>query len=97
MDPSAEPEVRIAALEQNVSFIQERITAVAREIDGDVSALRDRLEREAEHRERLSSQIHTHIEGVATGGLHITAIGAAWLFVGVVLSTAAPELSSVLR
>jgi hypothetical protein len=32
------------------------------------------------------------LEATGTGGIHISAIGASWLFVGVILSTAAVEI-----
>ena len=97
IDPKAESEVRIEALEKNIGLIHERITFLARDIDGDVSILRGQVERESKERAHLESQVNSHIEGVATGGLHITAIGAVWLFLGVLLSTASSELSRFLQ
>jgi hypothetical protein len=36
------------------------------------------------------------LEATATGGVHISAMGAVWLFVGVTLSTAGIEISRAL-
>jgi len=37
------------------------------------------------------------LEATGTGGVHISAIGASWLFVGIILSTAAPEIAEFLK
>jgi hypothetical protein len=37
------------------------------------------------------------LEASGTGGVHISAIGASWLFVGVILSTAAIEIAELLK
>ena len=97
IDPAAPLDVRMTAVERNISLIHERITTVARSIDSDIGTLAERLAEEASNRERSSSELHGRLEGVATGGVHISAIGATWLFVGVILSTAAPEMAALLR
>ena len=97
INPSAPTDERLANLEKNVSLLHERITAVTRDLDTDIGALRSQVERESEERHRGTAEVRKQLEGVATGGIHITSIGAAWLFVGVVLSTAAPELATLLK
>jgi hypothetical protein len=90
-------EARIAALERNITAIHERITDTQRELDqrfrkADEVAATERMERVAE-----DQKLRGMLEATATGGIHISAIGAVWLFFGVILSTAAPELSYWLR
>ncbi len=90
-------EVRLAALEKNINHIHERISSLAKDLDRDIYELNERVHREGEERTRVSAQLHGRIQAVSTGGLHTIAVGAAWLFVGVVLSTAAPEFAALLR
>ena len=97
MDPSAAPDVRLGALERNVGLIQERITSLGRELDGELSVIRSEIKKETETRAQVALRLDARLEGVATGGIHIAAIGAVWLFVGAVLSTAAPELASLAK
>ena len=55
------------------------------------------LKNEAEARKSEDDAIRKQLEATGTGGVHISAIGASWLFVGVVLSTAAVEISKCLN
>lgn len=57
------------------------------------NALRD----EERTRKSETEAIRKELEATGTGGVHISAIGASWLFVGVVLSTAAVEISKCLN
>jgi len=51
-----------------------------------------------EHTRKIEDDaIRERLEATGTGGVHISAIGAAWLFVGVVLSTAAIEIANLLQ
>jgi len=97
IDPSADISLRIEVVERNITLIHDRIAAVARDIDDDIGTLRSRIEEEGSKRELAEGKLHSHIEKVSTGGFYISAIGAVWLFVGVVLSTAAPEIAQLLK
>ena len=48
-------------------------------------------------RQSEDSIILQKLEATGTGGVHISAIGAAWLFVGVILSTAGLEIEKWLK
>lgn len=90
-------EARIEALEKNVTLIHERISETEREMDEEFKRAVDALKREEQLRQAEDRTIREKLEAIGTGGFHISAIGASWLFVGVVLSTAAPEIAELLK
>lgn len=94
-DPTTE--ARLEALEKNLGAIHERISAVQKETDDEFHKATASLESESVVRSNEDASIRSKLEATGTGGVHISAIGAAWLFVGVALSTAAPELSGLLK
>jgi hypothetical protein len=97
--PGSDPtlETRLTAIEKNIDAIHDRITATQRELDERLQKANDGLASEAAARKAEVERTQKMIETSATGGVHITAIGATWLFIGVVLSTAAPELATWLK
>lgn len=97
IDPSAPIETRLAALERNLPLIQERITNLQAEFDRSMRSLKDDLHFEQQHRQALSVELRGHLKSYGTGGLHVSAIGAAWVFVGTVFSTASVEIAAFLR
>ena len=95
--PDPTTETRLDALEKNITAIHERIAATHREIDEESQKARDSLESESRAREAGDTEIGKKLEATGTGGVHISAIGALWLFVGVVLSTASQEIAAYLK
>ena len=95
--PSPTVEARLEALEKNIASIHERITQAQNEMDQEVQEASEALKVEKQSREAEDSAIHEKLEATGTGGVHISAIGASWLFVGVVLSTAAIEIEKLLK
>lgn len=86
-------EERIDALEKNVKLITERIDETQSEMDQRFRSHADLLKQEEHARAREDQAIGEKLEATETGGLQISAMGALWLFVGVTLSTAAPEIA----
>ena len=84
---------RVDALEKNVKLVHDRITGLGNELDDQGRELRESLEQERQSRTKETGQLRARLEASETGGLHLSAIGAAWLLTGVTLSIAAPELS----
>jgi hypothetical protein len=84
---------RVASLEVNVSHINRRIDGVFNELDALESSQKSAIEEERQQRHAEDQKIAAKFETSGTGGLHISAIGALWLLVGVTLSTAAPEIA----
>ncbi len=97
--PGASPtiETRLEALEKNVTSIHERISQTQKEMDEELRKTADALKREEQSRQAEDRAIREKLEATGTGGVHISAIGASWLFVGVILSTAATEIAELLQ
>jgi hypothetical protein len=90
-------ETRVDALERNVKLIHGRIDHTQSEMDQKFRTHAALLDREAQTRARDDQALREKLEATETGGLHISAMGALWLFVGVTLSTAAPEIAKWLN
>jgi hypothetical protein len=97
--PGANPtiEARLEALEKNVTSIHERISQTQKEMDEEFQKTADALKREEQSRQAEDRAIREKLEATGTGGVHISAIGALLLFVGVILSTAAIEIAELLK
>jgi hypothetical protein len=95
--PNPTIETRLEALEKNIEAVQGRITSTQRAIDEQGHKSSEELAAEVNSRQAEDARTRGMLESTATGGVHISAMGATWLFVGVVLSTAAPELAEWLK
>jgi len=95
--PDAPVEARVEALEKNVKYINERIDKTQTEMNQKLSAQTKAIEQEQQTRAKEDQDIRAKLEVTETGGLHISAMGALWLFVGIILSTASPELATWLK
>jgi len=90
-------EQRIEALEKNIPLIHGRITAVEVDTRAKVQKVVDKLSEETRGRKAEDEILAAKLESTATGGVHISAIGAVWLLVGVTFSTAGIEIQQWLR
>jgi hypothetical protein len=90
-------EQRVASLEANIRHLNKRIDDGLNELDELQRLQTDALRKETQERTAEDAKIAGRLESSSTGGLHISAIGALWLFVGVILSTAAPEIAHWLK
>ena len=97
--PGANPtiEARLEALEKNVTSIHERISQTQKEMDEEFQKAADALKHEEQSRQAEDRAIREKLQATGTGGVHISAIGASWLFVGIILSTAAPQIAELLK
>jgi hypothetical protein len=95
--PNPTIETRLDALERNISVIHERISGTEKEMDEEFRKTAEALKNEAQARQAEDNAIREKLEATGTGGVHISAIGASWLFVGVVLSTAGVEIAEFLK
>ena len=91
--PNATVDARLEALERNLWYVNDRIDHIQAEMDQNARAQRQALEQEQQTRVKENQELSAKLEATETGGLHISAMGALWLFVGVTMSTAAPELA----
>jgi hypothetical protein len=90
-------ESRVEALEKNVVAIHDRITQTQKEMDEEFHKSAQALKREEQLRQEEDKAIREKLEATGTGGVHISAIGASWLFVGVILSSASVELAKIVK
>ena len=95
LQPNAPLPDRVATLETNVEKIDEDLDAAYREIDKHSDELNARIAAEIGERDRAIREVKTSLEDTATGNLATLAFGAAWLAIGVVLATWAPEIVKV--
>jgi len=97
--PGANPtiEARLEALEKNVTSIHERISQTQKEMDEGFQKAADALKHEEKSRQAEDRAIREKLQATGTGGVHISAIGASWLFAGIILSTAAPQIAELLK
>jgi hypothetical protein len=95
--PNASLEDRVVSLERNVGHLNKRIDDAFQEIDKAENEHKAALEKETEQRVAEDSKIAAKLEMSGTGGLHISAMGALWLFVGVILGTGSVEIAKCLN
>ena len=89
-------ESRLNALEKNIGSIHERINQGRAETDKELADLCSTIRSESSTRQSEDTSIRAQLESTGTGGVHISAIGAAWLFFGVILSTAGVEIAKLI-
>jgi outer membrane murein-binding lipoprotein Lpp len=95
--PNVTVQARVEALEKKVHYLNERIDQTQAKMDQKARAQRQALEQEQQTRTREDHELRAMLEVTETGGLHISLMGALWLFVGITMSTAAPELAKWLN
>lgn len=90
-------EGRLDALEKNLAGVHQRITGLEREYDHDLRNLGERTRGESDSLSDQLGYVHGRFEEFGTSGIHISAVGAVWLFIGLILSTAGVEIAAWLR
>jgi hypothetical protein len=90
--PDATLEQRMAALEANLKSVEGRLCSAERAISTNERAFTSKLQQESQERGTQVAELHRKVEATSTDGLRLAAAGAFWLTIGVVLSTASPEL-----
>lgn len=93
--PDATLEQRIKALEANLKSVDSRLHSAEGAISTNERAIATKLQQEAHERDIQVAELHRKVEAASTDGLRLAAAGAFWLAIGVVLSTASPELLSL--
>jgi hypothetical protein len=95
--PNPTIEARLESLERNIALIHDRISSTDKEMDEELRKTGEAIKTEEQARQADANVIRAKLEATGTGGVHISAIGASWLFVGVVLSTAGVEIAELLK
>lgn len=90
-------EARLSAAEANLKELDDRVNATEVKLSAHIRAAEASLREEREHRQEADRQIHLKIEAASTDGLHLAAVGVAWLICGVIMSTAPNELLNLVK
>jgi hypothetical protein len=91
--PGAKIEERVKALEENLSKLYVNVSNLQIAIDKEFRKHANNLEQEKGIREKEDRNIYAKLEAAETGGLHISAMGTFWLFIGVIMSSMSNELA----
>ena len=86
---------RISELERVVMGLQNVHAQVDRRIDEVKSELAQKIEAERQERIRGEDSAHQLLRAAQTDDFHISALGAIWLLVGMVMSTMPDELAII--
>lgn len=97
LDPEASVTARIEAIEKNLPLINDRISHTQQELDREVVKLRAELNEVVAAATAQVAKVDTKVTSLGTGSLHISAMGALWLFVGSILGSASSNLAAWLR
>lgn len=95
--PNPTIEARVQALEENLKIVNDRVSQTQNEMDREFRKQSDTLKQEQQVRSDEDQHIRAKMEATETGGLHISAMGALCLFVGVIMSSVASELAVWLK
>ena len=88
---------RVQALEENLKLVNDWVSQTQNEMDQEFRKQCDALKQEQQVRSDEDQHIRAKMESTETGGLHISAMGALWLFIGVIMSTIPSELAGWLK
>lgn len=95
--PSASLDERIDAIEKNINFLHQSLSQLKSDLNHNLNDIKNEVKAEANIREADDKSIREMLEAFGTGGIHISAIGAVCLFLGVIFSTAASEIAAILK
>ncbi|MDX2299401.1 MAG: hypothetical protein NW204_06725 [Xanthomonadaceae bacterium] len=92
LTPNGTVEERLVAIEKNIPLINERVSNIQSEFDRVARTFKDEISEIKNSTAQDMGRLQVQIKVLGTGNLHISAIGALWLFVGSILSTASTQL-----
>lgn len=93
--PDDPAEKRITALEKNQNELRTQIDRLRSDNDKQFREQTEKFETEVTIRDKEIAELRTKLEVTETGGLHLSAYGVVWIFIGVIMSTLSPELARV--
>jgi hypothetical protein len=92
LKPNSPLEERLEAIEKNIPLMQGRISNTQNDLDHAVRVLQGELKNIATSSTEQVQRVHSQVRSLGTGSLHISAMGALWLFIGSILGTLSQEL-----
>lgn len=94
MDPNSPIDQQVTALVNNVQRLREGQKSLRKKIDAATSSHAKALADEQHLRAAADAKLDARLREAQTGGLHITFLGALWLFLGVLFSSVPGEIHS---
>lgn len=91
--PESSPEVRLDALEFNLSRIDNDLSDALREIDANAAMHSEGLTAERRAREAANKALDEKLQRSIVGNYSCLLFGALWVAVGIVLSSLSPEIA----
>ena len=88
---------RLEAIVKNITLIHERIDKFQEEYDISIRDIKGKMKDGNNLTERINQELQKKIEDVGAGGLKITAVGASWIFVGLILAGGSVEIQRLLE
>ncbi len=95
LPPNATLEARIQALECNLAEIDKGLGEANKEIRAQTAKLKEQLGEESKKREEAHKELQKDLHDAIVGNYTKLAFGAAWVFVGIVVSAWAPEIAKI--
>lgn len=83
---------RLALLERQFTALSSRLGEVSQQVKAEAAARAAALADHAAKIDRVSSQVRESIKDIEVGSLKLSMLGVLWLLVGMVLTTATPEV-----
>lgn len=97
LPPGAPLHTRITRLEKELEVLRVDLKERHRAVRAEIAAVGKKRASEIQALKEESRETHRNLESVAVGGLDRQVVGLFWLFLGIILSSFAPELASLLR
>jgi hypothetical protein len=94
--PEASLEARVTVLEGNLSRLRDKLDRKVQDVRREPGTVREGIERETQERQAADATTTRIIEEVEVGGLHLEAIGLAWLLLGALGTTFPDEIAATL-
>ncbi|HLC01928.1 MAG TPA: hypothetical protein VJK02_02740, partial [Anaerolineales bacterium] len=92
VSPDSPIESRVRALESNFRSLDEVVDRVQEQVDEMGRHGKQTMAEEAHARQRDIDRVNEQLAIAETGGLTLSLIGLLWLAVGLIITTASPEL-----
>lgn len=95
VDETLQLEIRVAKLEANFTHLDADVDNLHKEIGESAKDLNSKIRSEANTRAEALQQIEARLADAMTGNISFLAFGAFWIFIGIALSTMAPEIAKL--
>lgn len=93
--PNDPLEKRIAALEKNLSDVNNRLSQLTSDNNKRFNTITDLQNSENLEQDKRIDQINSKLEAASTGGIYLSMTGAFWIVLGIIMSTVPFESSAL--